>query len=46
MDPIISYSGLELTIVELILGAALMLLGALITVIVMRRGGAQLKQYL
>ncbi|MEE9347558.1 MAG: DNA recombination protein RmuC [Robiginitomaculum sp.] len=30
MDPIISYSGLELTLVELILGAALLLLGALI----------------
>jgi DNA recombination protein RmuC len=46
MEPIISYSGLELSLVELILGAALMLLGALITVAIMRRGGAQMKQYL
>ena len=46
MDPILSYSGLELTIVELILGAALMLLGALITVVIMRKGGQQMQQYL
>ena len=46
MEPIISYSGLELTLVELILGAALMLLGALITVIIMRRGGQQMQNYL
>lgn len=46
MDPIVSYSGLELTLVELILGAALMLLGALIAVVVMRRGGQQMQRYL
>ena len=33
-----SYSGLELTLVEFILGAALLLLGALITLIFARRG--------
>ena len=41
MEPLISYSGLELTLVELILGAALLLLGALITLIFARRGGAK-----
>jgi len=46
MDPIITYSGLELTLVELILGAALMLLGALIAVAIMRRGGKVMQQYL
>lgn len=46
MDPILSYSGLDLTIVELILGVALMLLGALITVFIMRRGGKKMQQYL
>ena len=33
-----SYSGLELTLVEMILGAALMLFGALVTLIFARRG--------
>jgi len=46
MDPIFTYSGLELTLVELILGAALMLLGALIAVAVMRRGGRLMREYL
>jgi len=41
MEPLISYSGLELTLVELILGAALLLLGALIMLIFARRGGAK-----
>ena len=38
MEPLVSYSGLELTLVEIILGAALLLLGALITLIFARRG--------
>jgi len=38
MEPLVSYSGLELTLVEFILGAALLLLGALITLIFARRG--------
>ena len=38
MEPLVSYSGLELTLVEFILGAALVLLGALITLIFARRG--------
>lgn len=46
MEPILSYSGLELTIVELILGAALMLLGAVIAIIIMRKGGQQMQRYL
>lgn len=46
MEPIFSYSGLELTLVELILGAALLLLGALIAALVLRRGGAQMQKYL
>jgi DNA recombination protein RmuC len=37
MEPIVSYSGLELTLVEIILGAALLLLGALLTLIFARR---------
>ncbi len=45
MEPLISYSGLELTLVEIILGAAMLLLGALITLIFARRGsGAVQKQ--
>ena len=38
MEPIISYSGLDLTLIEIILGAALLLLGALVTLIFARRG--------
>ena len=38
MEPLVRYSGLELTLVEFILGAALLLLGALITLIFARRG--------
>lgn len=36
MEPLVTYSGLELTLVEFILGAALLLLGAIITLIFMR----------
>jgi len=46
MDPIISYSGLELTLVELILGAALLLLGALIALFFARRGQPDLEGHL
>ncbi len=51
MEPILSYSGLELSLVELILGAALLLLGALIAIIFVRRGkkplsGEQMQKYL
>ena len=38
MEPLISYSGLDLTLVEIILGAALLLLGALVTLIFARKG--------
>lgn len=38
MEPLVSYSGLELTLVEFILGAALLLLGALLTLIFARPG--------
>ena len=41
MEPLVSYSGLELTLVEFILGAALLLLGALITLVFARRGDPQ-----
>ena len=41
MEPLVSYSGLELTLVEFILGAALLLLGALITLIFARRGNGE-----
>ena len=37
MEPLVSYSGLELTLVEIILGAALLLFGALVTLIFARR---------
>ena len=51
MEPILSYSGLELSLVELILGAALLLLGALIAIIFVKRGkkpmsGEQMQKYL
>lgn len=50
MEPLISYSGLDLTLVELILGAALLLLGALITLIFARvfarRGNDELQNHL
>ena len=38
MEPIFSYSGLDITLVELILGLALLLFGALVTIIFARRG--------
>ena len=38
MEPLVSYSGLELTLVEFILGAALILFGSLVTLIFARRG--------
>ena len=41
MEPLVSYSGLELTLVEIILGAALVLLGALMTLIFARRGNGE-----
>ena len=41
MEPILSYSGLELTLVEIILGAALLLLGALMTLVFGRRGNGE-----
>ena len=41
MEPLLSYSGLDLTLVEIILGAALLLLGALITLIFARRGNGE-----
>ena len=44
MEPLVSYSGLELTLVEIILGAALVLLGALMTLIFARRGSGALEQ--
>ncbi len=46
MEPIISYSGLEISLAELILGAALMLLGALIAIAFTRKGGARMDAYL
>ena len=46
MEPLISYSGLDLTLVELILGAALLLLGALITLMFAGRGKAELQTHL
>ena len=46
MEPLISYSGLELTLVELILGAALLLLGAIISLFIARRGAGQSEQRL
>ena len=46
MESIISYHGLEISLVELILGAALMLLGALIAAMLSRRGAADLKSHL
>ncbi|WP_371396166.1 DNA recombination protein RmuC [Fretibacter rubidus] len=38
MDPLLSYQGIELTLVELCLWAALLLLGILITLLLARRG--------
>jgi len=46
MEPLISYSGLDLTLVELILGAALLLLGALITLAFASRGKGELQNHL
>ena len=42
MEPIFSYSGLELNLVEIVLGAALLLLGALLAVFISRRGAKQI----
>lgn len=44
MDPLFSYSGIELTLVELCLWAALLLLAVLITLLLARRGHAQALQ--
>jgi len=38
MDPIISYSGIELTLIEIILALVLLLVGAMITLVFARRG--------
>ena len=46
MEPLISYSGIDLTLVELILGAALLLLGALITLAFASRGKGELQNHL
>lgn len=46
MDPLISYPGLELTLLELILGAMLLLLGALVTLIFARRGSGTLEAHI
>ncbi len=46
MEPLLSYGDLELTLVELILGAALLLLGAIIAIIFSRRGNGQLEGHL
>ena len=46
MDPILSYSGLELSLVELILGAALLLLGALIALMFSRGGSKKLENHI
>ncbi len=46
MEPLLSYGDLELTLVEIILGAALLLLGAIIAVIFSRRGNGQLEGHL
>lgn len=46
MEPLVSYSGLELTLVEIILGAALVLLGAFITLIFARRGNGEREEKL
>ncbi len=46
MEPLLSYGDLELTLVELILGAALLLLGAIIAIIFSRRDNGQLEGHL
>jgi len=46
MEPLISYSGLDLTLIELILGVALLLLGAFMTLIYTRRGNGVLQSHL
>ncbi len=46
MDPILSYSGMELSLVELILGAALLLLGALIALMFSRGGQKTLESHI
>lgn len=46
MESIISYEGLDISLVELILGIALFCLGALITFVFSRRSTAQLKLHL
>ena len=46
MEPIITYSGLELTLAELILAAAILLLGALIAMFFARRGGSKVDEQL
>ncbi len=46
MDSIISYQGLEISLVELILGLTLMLIGAMLTLVITRRGARDLKVHL
>jgi len=43
MEPLLSYGDLELTLVEIILGVALLLLGVIIAVIFARRGNGELE---
>jgi len=46
MDPVIIYSGLKLSLIEIILGVALMILGALITLVFSRRGNPKLESHM
>ena len=46
MDSIISYQGLEVSLIELILGVAMFMLGALLTLLIARRGSGELKTHL
>ena len=46
MEPVLSFGGLELTIVEIILGLAMMMLGAILAALFLRRGGAVLQSAL
>jgi len=46
MESLISYNGLDLTLVELILGAALMLFGAIITLIFTQRNNGALERHI
>lgn len=46
MESIISYNGLEISLVELILGLTLFLIGVLISLVFTRRGAGELKTHL